>query len=94
MSNLEKAEIFENSKSLQDGYLSVLSKVGALSSQADVAREAYAVLRDQAVERREGLSGVNLDEEASSLIRFQQSYQASARLVRTANELFDTILRI
>ena len=50
--------------------------MGALSSQADVAREAYEVLRDQAVERREGLSGVNLDEEASSLIRFQQSYQA------------------
>ena len=94
LSSLEKATIFQDSKSLQEGYLSVLSKVGALSNQADVAREAYAVLRDQAEERREGLSGVNLDEEAGSLIRFQQSYQASARLVRTANEIFDTILRI
>ncbi len=94
MSSLESAKIFEDSQSLQDGYLSVLGKAGSLSNQARVAREAYSVLKDQAEERREGLSGVNLDEEAGSLIRFQQSYQASARLVRTANELFDTIVRL
>ena len=52
------------------------------------------VLKDQAVENRESLAGVNLDEEAASLIRFQQSYQASARLVQTANELFETIVRL
>jgi flagellar hook-associated protein 1 FlgK len=40
------------------------------------------------------VAGVNLDEEAASLIRFQQSYQASARLIQTANQLFDAILRL
>ena len=94
MVELEKAELFEGSYSLGDRYLSLLSKAGTISKQAEVAADAYQVLRDQAVTRRETLSGVNLDEEASNLIRFQQSYQASARLVRTASELFDTIVRL
>ena len=93
MSSLESAKIFEDS--LPPRWVSFGSRKGvSLSNQARVAREAYSVLKDQAEERREGLSGVNLDEEAGSLIRFQQSYQASARLVRTANELFDTIVRL
>jgi flagellar hook-associated protein 1 FlgK len=37
---------------------------------------------------------VNLDEEAANLIRYQQAYQASARLMQTANQLFDALLRI
>ena len=40
------------------------------------------------------IAGVNLDEEAANLIRFQQSYQASARMIQTANQLFDAILRL
>ena len=91
---LENAQIIQGSQNMQNGYLSLLGKAGSLSQQAEVAREAYSVLRDQAVERRESLSGVNLDEEAGKLIRFQQAYQASARLVRTANELFDTIVSL
>ena len=38
--------------------------------------------------------GVNLDEEAAELIRFQQAYQASAKVMQMANQLFDSILRI
>ena len=94
MSQLEEADIFDGDQTLQQGYLSLLNKAGTISKQADVARQALEVLKDQAVESRESLAGVNLDEEAASLIRFQQSYQASARLVQTANELFETIVRL
>ena len=94
MSQLEEADIFDGDQTLQQGYLSLLNKAGTISKQADVARQALEVLKDQAVENRESLAGVNLDEEAASLIRFQQSYQASARLVQTANELFETIVRL
>lgn len=41
---------------------------------------------------REGLSGVNLDEEAANLVRFQTAYQASARLMTVAQRLFDDLL--
>ena len=94
MSHLEEADVFDGDQTLQQGYLSLLNKAGTISKQADVVRQALEVLKDQAVESRESLAGVNLDEEAASLIRFQQSYQASARLVQTANELFETIVRL
>jgi flagellar hook-associated protein 1 FlgK len=46
------------------------------------------------VRAKDEKSGVNLDEEAANLIRYQQAYQASARLMQTANQLFDALLRI
>jgi len=52
------------------------------------------VVYEQANESRDQIAGVNLDEEAANLIRFQQSYQASARMIQTANQLFDAILRL
>jgi flagellar hook-associated protein 1 FlgK len=40
------------------------------------------------------VSGVNLDEEAANLLRYQQAYQAAARLISTAQTMFDSILQI
>ena len=59
-----------------------------------MTQEALQVVYEQANEARDQVAGVNLDEEAANLIRFQQSYQASARLLQTANQLFDAILRL
>jgi flagellar hook-associated protein FlgK len=46
------------------------------------------------VEARDRVSGVSLDEEAADLIRFQQAYQASARIIQTANNLFEAVLQV
>ena len=46
------------------------------------------------MEQRDKISGVSLDQEAADLVRFQQAYQASARIMSTANQLFDAILQI
>jgi flagellar hook-associated protein 1 FlgK len=46
------------------------------------------------VQWRENVAGVNLDEEAADLIRLQQAYQASARVMQTATTMFDTLLQI
>jgi flagellar hook-associated protein FlgK len=59
-----------------------------------VARQALEIVYDQAVQAKDQRSGVNLDEEAANLIRYQQAYQASARLMQTANQMFDALLRI
>ena len=48
----------------------------------------------QAVDAQQSLSGVNLDEEAANLIRFQQAYQASGKVLQIASKLFDTILEL
>ncbi|HNF67019.1 MAG TPA: flagellar basal body rod C-terminal domain-containing protein, partial [Plasticicumulans sp.] len=51
-------------------------------------------LLNQAKQARESASGVNLDEEAADLMRFQQAYAASAQVMKTADELFQTLLGI
>ena len=48
----------------------------------------------QAEEAEAEFSGVNLDEEAASLLEFQQAYQASARILTTARELFQSLMDV
>ena len=50
------------------------------------------VMKNQAQDWFDSVSGVSLDEEAANLIRYQQSYAAAARIITTAREIFDTIL--
>ncbi|HRF30290.1 MAG TPA: flagellar basal body rod C-terminal domain-containing protein, partial [Azonexus sp.] len=55
---------------------------------------AQTSLLNQAVAAREAVSGVNSDEEAAKLIEYQQAYQASAKVIEIASNLFDTLLSI
>jgi flagellar hook-associated protein 1 FlgK len=65
----------------------------AMSTQtAQVNRDAEAVLHDADVAAQDAVSGVNLDEEAANLLRYQQAYAAAAQIIAAANEMFDTLL--
>ena len=75
-------------------YDNTVTKVGDSARQASVSKEALTIVYNQAVEQRDKISGVSLDQEAADLVRFQQAYQASARIMSTANQLFDAILQI
>ena len=72
----------------------LLSDVGARVSRASAEASANAAYTDHAVALRDGVSKVSLDEEMASLIQYQQSYAASARVLQTAESLFDTILTL
>ena len=76
----------------QEAYSSLVGTVGAQTRQARMNADAQQSLFDSVYGRRESVSGVNLDEEAANLIRFQQAYQASARVIATADELFQSLL--
>lgn len=91
---IQEKSLVGESQTLHEGYLSILTSAGNLSKKASVAQEALEVVYDQAIRTKDQKAGVNLDEEAANLIRFQQSYQASARLMATANQLFEALLRI
>ena len=91
---IEAAKVLGNNDTLHESYLGLLNQAGSTARQAQVTQEAMQVVYEQATEARDKVAGVNLDEEAANLIRFQQSYQASARLIQTANQLFDAILRL
>jgi len=68
--------------------------MGNIARQASIVQSSLQVVHDQAVSNRDRVSGVSLDEEAASLIRFQQAYQASAKALQVASQLFDTMLQI
>ena len=58
------------------------------------SREAQDNIVQQLDTLRESVSGVSLDEEAAKMIEFQKAFDASARLIRTADEMFDTVLNL
>jgi flagellar hook-associated protein 1 FlgK len=68
------------------------ANASALSSKKQVA-EAQAVILEGALAGRDATSGVNLDNEAVELMRFQQAYQASSRIIQVARDTFDSILQ-
>ena len=78
-----------------EGKLTALTAANgaALAARRTVA-DAQGAIMDGAVAARESVSGVNLDEEAVDLIRFQQAYQASSRVVQVAREILQSILAI
>jgi len=76
----------------QSSYAQMVSEVGNKTREVRVNESAQTALLNQAEDAREGVSGVNLDEEAANLIRYQQAYQASARVMSIAQTLFDEVL--
>ena len=78
--------------SFQGGYGLVVSEVGVLTSSAQIATAAQEALLNNAKDAWGNVSGVNLDEEAANLIKFQQSYQAAAQMISVSNNLFDSLI--
>ncbi|MCL1044812.1 flagellar hook-associated protein FlgK [Shewanella electrodiphila] len=66
--------------------------IGSKTKAAAVTVASNEAVYQQAYNRVQSESGVNLDEEAANLMRFQQSYQASARIMTTAQQMFDSLL--
>ncbi len=82
----------DNHKTLNQAYAGLVTDVGVVTSQAMTNGAAFDALAQQSEAWYESLSGVNLDEEAANLLRFQQSYAASAQVLSAARSIFDTLL--
>ena len=74
-------------------YNNLLSDVAVRTQRAQSSADTETSLLSSALDRQSSLQGVNLDEEAANLVRYQQAYQAAAQIVAVANEVFDTLLR-
>lgn len=81
-----------NLVSFHEAYAILVSDIGEHTSAAKIAQNAAQALQKQSQDRFDSTSGVSLDEEAANLVKFQQAYSASARILGTAQELFNTIL--
>jgi flagellar hook-associated protein 1 FlgK len=82
------------SASYQSAYSQLVSAVGNKAREIQVTLTAQQNLVKQASDAQQAMSGVNLDEEAANLIRYQQAYQASAKVIAIASKLFDTLLEL
>ena len=79
-------------RTLHESYSTLVSRVGEDASSASIALQAAEAMKVQSTDWFDSVSGVSLDEEAANLVRYQQSYAAAARILSTAQELFNTIL--
>ena len=80
-------------RTFQDAYASMVGRIGEDAAMANVSLESAEAMKVQSENWFESVSGVSLDEEAANLIKYQQSYAAAARILSTAQELFNTILQ-
>ena len=78
----------------QSAYARLVADNGIRTREAKVKLDAQGAVLDQAQATRDSLSAVNLDEEAANMLRFQQAYQASSKILEIGSKLFDTILSI
>jgi flagellar hook-associated protein 1 FlgK len=78
--------------SVQAAVGQLISGVGVQTSQAQTGRDAQQVVQEDAASALASASGVNLDEEAAQLLRYQQAYQAAARIISVADTLFQTLI--
>ena len=82
------------SASFQSVYSQLVSSVGNKAREVNVNRDAQESLVEQATAAQKSGAGVNLDEEAANLIRYQQAYQAAGKVMSIASKLFDQVLSL
>jgi flagellar hook-associated protein 1 FlgK len=93
LAGLQTGQTMESgTTNFQGAYGQLIGKLGTQTRSAQITAEAQGALLLQAQESRDGLSAVNLDEEAADLIRFQQAYQAITQVISVADTTFQTLL--
>jgi flagellar hook-associated protein 1 len=73
-------------------YSNLVSQIGSQSREASMRTEAYTLTLQQSKTQKEAVSGVSLDEEMLNMVKFQQAYNACARVVTTVDDMIDTMI--
>ena len=89
---LSKPVLNGSTVSLSDNVGRLIGDIGVQTSQAQAGRDAQRIVMNDANGALSSVNGVNLDEEAANLMRFQQAYQAAAKIIGVANTLFQSLL--
>lgn len=78
----------------QDTYAQMVATIGIQTNEASIMSDAQATMLSQAETSRDSVSGVNLDEEAANLLRYQQAYMAASKVIQIAQQAFEEVLNI
>jgi flagellar hook-associated protein 1 FlgK len=79
-------------KTFEENFLQSVGKIGLSASKSRVNLEQSGGILTQAQSLRERISGVSIDEETTNMIKYQHSYDASAKMIKAADEMFDTVI--
>ncbi|WP_415062269.1 flagellar hook-associated protein FlgK [Bdellovibrio sp.] len=95
ISSLQYRQVMaDGTSTLDDYYNTQVGQIGAVVQRAVKSQESQKNVMSQLTNIRESISGVSLDEETTKMIEFQKTYDASARLIKTADEMLDTVLNL
>jgi flagellar hook-associated protein 1 FlgK len=95
LGDLQAKNIFNNGNATyQSAYADLVSRVGNKAREVQVNAKAGSALLAQVQGAAQDVAGVNLDEEASNLLKYQQAYQAAGKVMQVASTIFDTLLSI
>jgi flagellar hook-associated protein 1 FlgK len=95
LANLQVTNVLSGgTASFGAAYGQLTASVGNTAQDMKISSDAQETIALRARETQQSMSGVNLDEEAANLLRYQQAYQASGKVIQVASTLFDTILGI
>jgi flagellar hook-associated protein 1 FlgK len=92
LAGLQDTQTLRGGLSLAQGYERAVSSIGSRTNALELSATAQEALLQQTQDSRQSESGVNLDEEAAALLQYQNSYNAAAKVITVANELFQTLL--
>lgn len=87
-----KRTLDKGSSNYSEVYSQLVSRIGSKTNELSVNSEAQNILYEQSKAANQAISGVNLDEEAADLLRHQKAYEANAKVIAAANEMFDTLI--
>lgn len=91
--NLQNVGVLQNgTTSITAGVSTLITGIGSQAQQINTAQTAQAAVNSQAQSSVQSITGVNLDEEAASLLQWQQAYQAAAQALTIGNTLFTTLI--
>lgn len=81
-----------NGSSLSESVSSAVSQAGAFAGQVQLAAKAASATLTNLTAQQQSVSGVNLDEEAANLLKYQHQYQALSQSISSANTIFQSLL--
>jgi flagellar hook-associated protein 1 FlgK len=87
-------KLVNGTTSYQGAYGQLVSQVGTQTRELEVTSKAQATMLAQVSKSQQSVSGVNLDEEAANLLKYQQAYQAAAKAMSIAQSMFDSLLQL
>ncbi|WP_438767238.1 flagellar hook-associated protein FlgK [Kushneria sp. TE3] len=94
MAGVQNEKLINGSTSLNTAYASMVSDVGNKTATLKSSNEAQTQISQEIKSAQQSVSGVNIDEEAANMLKYQQLYSASAQMIKASSEMFNTLIGI